>query len=276
MGPKLKDMIVAMIGPINSFASGVLFAAAVFLLFPEALFLAGVGHDEEVVGTWTWGTSILLGWFTCFILRHITGALGLDGHSHGGPKEGEEADGNGKVTSGMSTIVSVLLGDFFHNFADGLIIGTAFKVCGSTFGWEIVLVTVAHEAPQEIADMVILIFDEKMHWGKATALNFISGLSTVLGAIITYSSDVGENEEGYILAYGGGIYLYVAVTELGARIMDPPGKEGEKKFMQSGLMLLAFIFGAVCLGLILLDHEHCSAPEVIGEDGEVVSGGHGH
>jgi len=106
----------------------------------------------------------------------------------------------------------------------------------------------------------------------ALTLNFMSGLSTVIGAIITYSSDVGSGVEGAILAAGAGVYLYVATTELGPAVGDLMGDRA----LGSVARLLSFAVGAALIGLVLLDHEHCYAPVVEGEGGEAASDGHAH
>ena len=88
----------------------------------------------------------------------------------------------------------------------------------------------------------------------ATLGNFISGCTTILGAIITYSIEVSPGVEGVILSAGAGVYLYVAMTELGPMVTDLP-ENGVP--LDSIKRLLAFAIGAILLGLILLDHEHC-------------------
>ena len=51
----------------------------------------------------------------------------------------------GSGHSGQAVLVALCLGDFMHNFTDGVIIGTAFKLCSSAVAWGIVAGTCAHE-----------------------------------------------------------------------------------------------------------------------------------
>ena len=55
------------------------------------------------------------------------------------------ADGEGSGHSGQAVLVALCLGDFMHNFTDGVIIGAAFKLCSSSMAWGIVVGTCAHE-----------------------------------------------------------------------------------------------------------------------------------
>ena len=52
---------------------------------------------------------------------------------------------------------NLIIGDFVHNFADGVTIGAAFLGCSSTIGWTVTASTVLHEVPQELADFMALI-----------------------------------------------------------------------------------------------------------------------
>ena len=52
---------------------------------------------------------------------------------------------------------NIIIGDFVHNFADGVTIGAAFLGCNSTVGWTVAASTVIHEVPQELADFMALV-----------------------------------------------------------------------------------------------------------------------
>jgi zinc transporter ZupT len=54
-------------------------------------------------------------------------------------------DGEGSGHSGQAVLVALCLGDFMHNFTDGVIIGAAFKLCSTSVAWGIVVGTCAHE-----------------------------------------------------------------------------------------------------------------------------------
>lgn len=52
---------------------------------------------------------------------------------------------------------NIIIGDFVHNFADGVAIGAAFLGCSSTVGWTVAASIVIHELPQELADFMALV-----------------------------------------------------------------------------------------------------------------------
>jgi zinc transporter ZupT len=276
---------------LHSFASGVIFAAAVFLLLPEGLYLITVGKTEAG-GAGAWGTAILAGWTFCVLIKHFCQLImgettrpstpaeqGVQGEEvfsiDDDPVEQNKAEQVGALGTSWLVSFPILFGDMFHNLSDGLVLGVAFKTCGSSFGWKLAWVTVLHEVPQELSDFAVLITKGRMWWPKATILNFLSGCSTIVGAIITYSMDVSQEVEGAILAAGAGVYLYVAMTELGPAVGDLL----RGRAFGSIARVLAFAVGATLIGLVLLDHEHCYAPVAEGEEmaeADDPHQGHGH
>lgn len=162
--------------------------------------------------------------------------------------------------SDFSIFMPLILGDFFHNFCDGIFIGTAFK-CSPTFAWKIVGITVAHELPQEIADFAIL--TGKLNYSVFWALlyNMVSGMSVMLGGLTIMLAETSDLAVGMLLAYGAGNYIYIATIHLF-------GYENAKYADR----LLAFIVGCIAIGLILLDHEHCELTSTTAD----AHAGHGH
>jgi zinc transporter ZupT len=276
--PQLKAMMAGeggFVAAIHSFASGVIFAAAVFLLLPEGLYLITVGKTEAG-GSGMWGTSVMAGWIFCIMIKQFCQLVMGESTTSVVPTTNGETDQEPQKVKGTSWLVSfpILFGDMFHNFSDGLVLGVAFKTCGASFGWKIAGVTVLHEIPQELSDFAVLITKGRMAWPMALTLNFMSGLSTVVGAIITYSIDVSSGVEGALLAAGAGVYLYVAMTDLGPAVGELMGDRA----LGAVARLLSFAVGATLIGLVLLDHEHCYAPVVEGEEveAEAADDGHGH
>jgi len=299
--PELRTCMEKISPSLDSFASGVLFAAAVFLLLPEGLHLAGAGQDESV-GAAFWGTSILLGWLTCTLIHHTCSALfsqkeaaveikavtnnttvdvetgrpvvllgkteqetsasakSIDKVDVKPNEEKKETGASAVIDHWMTLAGPVLFGDLFHNLTDGLVIGAAFRNCAGSFAWKLIAITVAHELPQEIADFFILINDAHMRWHWATLANFACSLSTVVGALFAYEQDIGSNEQGMILAYGAGVYMFVAMTELGTKVVNLKQTPTENIHVASAMLqrLIPFAVGCIAIGLILIDHEHCA------------------
>mmetsp|Transcript_6914 Transcript_6914/g.13425 ORF Transcript_6914/g.13425 Transcript_6914/m.13425 type:complete len:197 (-) Transcript_6914:72-662(-) len=157
-----------------------------------------------------------------------------------------------------SRIVSgILVGDFFHNFTDGTFIAGAFLLCDPAFGWTVATSTIIHELAQEIADYFVLTTVCGFSPLKALALNFLSGVSVIFGCMLITESDIDPNSLGYLLAFGGGVYIAIGATECMPRIY-----ENTKGVTMHLVAFLLFTFGAVAIGLVLLDHKHCEVEGV--------------
>ena len=76
----------------------------------------------------------------------------------------------------------VLIGDAFHNFVDGAMIGAA-VVTSLPLGVSTALAVAAHEIPQEVGDFAVL-----LHGGysrqRALLLNVLSGVCGLAGALL--------------------------------------------------------------------------------------------
>lgn len=148
---------------------------------------------------------------------------------------------------------AILLGDSFHNFADGFFIAAAFRACSVGVAISIMLVTLFHEIAQELADFIVLTKYGGLTVGRALFYNFLSGLSVCLGGVIFLAANPTDTATGVILAMAGGVYINIAACETAPRM------EGAMKGRWDRvLMLFSIILGTIPLGLILLDHKHCA------------------
>jgi zinc and cadmium transporter len=111
------------------------------------------------------------------------------------------------------SVVPVLVGDAFHNFVDGAVIATA-VLTSIPLGVSTALAVAAHEIPQEVGDVAIL-----LHAGftrtRALVLNVISGLSSALGAVAACLAFSWLPQAlPYFLALAAASFLYVAMADL--------------------------------------------------------------
>jgi zinc transporter ZupT len=270
---------------IYSFAAGAILAAAFFFILFEATHLVGVGWSEESDVTWRWGTMALAGFllpsFMELLMGNVlSGIYGTDGemHTHHDSSaktalmgQSQDAQSSPKSSlcpqSQVRVISGVVVGDGIHVLVDGLLIGFAFKACGLTSGWSIAMASVAHEVAQEIGDFCVLTGPGGCSIRAALIWNFVSGLAVFVGVIIALAMDVPDEDTGLILAFGGGTYIAIGATECMPRVLELATTNSRRVSS-----LLAFIVGAVALGLVLLDHEHCVPDSVLAANG----GGHGH
>jgi zinc transporter ZupT len=149
---------------------------------------------------------------------------------------------------------SILVGDFFHNFTDGVFLGSAFSLCSRELGYTLVASTVYHELAQEIADFFLLTNTCHLYEWEALALNFVAGFSVMIGALMVLAIDMTDTSKGIVLALSAGVYLHIAASEC------IPRAQGQCKTSKDALVfLLCFILGVIPIGLVLLNHGHCEA-----------------
>ena len=99
-------------------------------------------------------------------------------------------------------------------------------------------------------------------------INALSGVSVFIGAAVFLATKPGYGTQGLLLAFSGGVYVYVAATEAAHTFLHKP----LSICMKFGVFI-CFAIGAVAIGLVLLDHEHCSGNE--GGSGDAHAG-HNH
>lgn len=201
-----------------SFSAGSLFGAAFFHLLPEA--------STDIGLTWQIASFTLLGIIVMFILekfifwRHCH-TISCKNHVH-------------------SFAYMNLIGDGFHNFIDGLIIGGSYIV-NIPLGITATIAIVAHEIPQEIGDFGVL-----LHGGftksKALFFNLISSLSAIVGVIIALLlTNIIPNLTYFLIPFAAGGFIYIAGTDL------IPELHKETKISMSILQLIAFLLGIVIM-----------------------------
>eukprot|EP00804_Cyclotella_cryptica_P024154 CCRYP_015585-RB/>CCRYP_015585-RB protein AED:0.01 eAED:0.01 QI:738/1/1/1/1/1/2/131/347 len=147
---------------------------------------------------------------------------------------------------------AILIGDAFHNFADGLFIGAAFLGCSWVTALSITAVSLFHELAQELADFILLTRFVGFSVTKACVLNFTSGLSVCIGGLTVLAAKPSDEAIGIILAFAGGVYVNIAACESLPRV-----ERFTKDRADRALTLVSIIVGTVPIGLILLDHKHC-------------------
>jgi zinc transporter ZupT len=269
----------------GAFASGALLAAALFLMWPESLHLIPVNMSskEEADVAGVFGACILAGFVTTIMVQWTITLITGSSHSHASPttnvvvasKNVEDTLEGGEKPAGASTdeppkvvdwtlVGGVVLGDFFHNFVDGVVIGASFKQCDTSVAWGVAASTIAHEVSQELGDFLLLTKQGGLSIPKALGVNFASALSCILGTVLVYATDPNDSSIGCLLAYGGGCYMYIATVPVFHQVVD------QVTAKDMVVHFLIFFFGALCIGLVLLDHEHCGPP------GVDPHAGHGH
>jgi zinc and cadmium transporter len=200
----LSDAVRERIMPhMVSFATGALLGAAFLGLLPEAL--EGVEHHDAHLVT----GAVLGGLLLFFLLEKLV----IWRHCHEDHCEGHSHAHDPHEVSRRSAGMLIIIGDGLHNFVDGVLIGAAF-LTDMSLGIVTALAVAAHEIPQELGDFVILLHSGYSR-GRALALNMLSSLTTVLGALLAY---VGLSPDShmlpYVIAVAVASFIYIAVADL--------------------------------------------------------------
>ncbi|REE91827.1 zinc and cadmium transporter [Cupriavidus plantarum] len=253
-GAALLSLTVAsrVVERMVSFSVGVLLATALLHSLPEA-FESGA-DPRALFGTLLAG---LLGFFLLeklSLLRHSHHHEG-DGHHHHHGHDREEAGRSG---------MTILVGDTFHNFADGIVIAAAF-LADPHIGIVTALAIAAHEIPQEVGDFIVLL-NAGFSKARAFAFNLLSSLAAVIGGIVGYFLlDQLQAWIPYVLVIASSSFVYIAVSDLMPQMQRRPRwRESviQVVLVAAGIAAIVFITNGV--------HESHAAHD--GPHG----GGHGH
>lgn len=183
-----------------SFATGTLLGAAFVGLLPRALDAAGPGAYQGI------GLAVLGGILLFFSLEKLV----LWRHCH---HDSCEVHAHDRAGHRESSGVLILLGDGLHNFLDGVLIAAAF-LTDINVGVVTSLAVFAHEVPQEVGDLAILL-NAGMSRGRAMFLNLLVSLTAVAGALVAYFWLEGtQGVVPYVLAVAAASFIYVAVADL--------------------------------------------------------------
>ena len=163
---------------------------------------------------------------------------------------------------------TIIVGDFMHNFVDGIAIGVAFLGCNVSGGWIVAGSAILHEIPQEVSDFLLLKLRGNMSNFEALASNFLSGLSCIIGCAIGLGTKPTGMEQGVILLIAAGQYFWIATVECFPKILQV------KTLKESFIHLAACCFGVLLISLVVTIHEHC-APEIV-SGGESVAAADPH
>lgn len=138
-----------------------------------------------------------------------------------------------------------LVGDFVHNIIDGLIIGASYMV-SIPVGIATTLAVLLHEIPQEIWDFGVLIHGG-MSKKRALLLNFLTGLSAIVGVVIALLiNNYTHNITSFLIPFAAGSFIYIAGADL------IPELHKENKIWQATLQIFSFLIGIGVMMLLLL------------------------
>jgi len=185
------------VSALISFAIGALLGAAFLEVLPHAF---ENGENPHAVSA-----TVLGGILGFFVLEKLV----LWRHCHVEDCEAHDQPAQPYGRSGML----VLVGDSFHNFVDGVVIAAAFME-SATLGVVTATAIIAHEIPQEVGDFLILLHSG-YNKARAFALNLLSSMAMVVGALIAYFAlQFVQGWVNTLLALAGASMVYVAVADL--------------------------------------------------------------
>ena len=217
----VSDRVRARVLPhLVSFATGALLAAALLGLLPHAIEAAGLSNTHQI------GLTLLGGLLLFFVLekmvlwRHCHQDV-CEVHLHAEPHAAKDRqsghahnhDHGHDARRDKASAMLILIGDGFHNVLDGVLIAAAFMT-DVHLGVVTAIAVCAHEIPQEVGDLAILL-NGGMSRLRALTLNMLASVTSVLGGVVAYFT-MAEVQEvlPYAIAIAASSFLYIAVADL--------------------------------------------------------------
>ena len=211
------------------FATGTLLAAAFTSLLPGALEVAGSERHDMI------GITLLVGILVFFLLEKLV----LWRHCHHDWETHTPHAHHGTASGAM-----ILVGDAVHNFTDGALIAAAF-MSDTKLGIVTGIAVFAHEIPQEIGDLAVLLHSG-MSRARALLLNLAVSLTSFVGALLAYFSfDAATGLLPFALTIAAASFIYIAVADL------IPGLHKRVDLKASAQQLAVIVAGA---GVVIALH----------------------
>lgn len=176
-------------------AVGIFLSLVLFELIPETL------AESPKWG----GVAVAAGFIAFYILAQF---LHRKYHSH----DGDQDDCRRK-----SSATLLLIGDAFHNMADGIILGGAFLI-DPTVGVATAIGLALHEVPQEIIEFGVFI---RAGYSRVQAAlrNLLSASSIILGTLLVlFISEQGGEWVWILTGVAAGALLFLSASDLLPRI----------------------------------------------------------
>jgi len=217
-----------------SFATGALLGAALLGLLPHAVEQVGMSGTHGI------GLTLLAGLLIFFVLEKMV----LWRHCHQEVCEGHVPHVASDAQRDAASASLILIGDGFHNLLDGVLIAAAFMT-DVHLGVVTSLAVIAHEIPQEVGDLAIL-----LHGGmsrmRALTLNLLTSLTSVVGGVAAYFA-LGPVQQAlpYALSLAAASFLYIAVADL---------IPGLHRRVDAGAGVRQFVFIVLGVAVIYVSH----------------------
>lgn len=194
-------MMSRMIERMVSLSVGVMLSTTFLHALPEAFEMAN--DPDNLFAMLLGGLLVFFLLEKIFLIRHSHHHEG-DSHNHEPGYDRQQAGSAGWM---------ILVGDGFHNFADGIMIAAAF-MADIHLGIITSLAIFAHEIPHEVGNFIVLL-NAGFSRTRAYLYNlFCRFLAAAGGLIGCYTLDRAQNLIPYVLVLASAGFIYIAVSDL--------------------------------------------------------------